>query len=85
MYVVNDWPHLFKLGSCGFDSVTNIRPPHSSGRPICAEQDGQLVFCNGLICSKFDPKVRDLRNMILCQEIFLESYGCEMQATIRVD
>jgi len=64
MYVVNDWPAVTKLGSCGFEVIQNLGPPMSSGNPLCsATADSKLLICIGKDCSTFDPDTLEVETV----------------------
>ena len=62
VYIINDWPAITKLGSCGFEFVKNIPAPFGSGRPLCSStaDNTKLLFCIGQECGTYAPSTIDV-------------------------
>ena len=71
VYVINDWPAITKLGSCGFEMVKNIPAPWGGGRPLCSptSDNTKLLFCIGKECGTYDPSTMDQQETGVIEQI----------------
>ena len=59
LYVVNSWPAIARLGSCGFEIIKDLGALES--QHLCAATaDSKLLICSGTDCVIFDTETWDL-------------------------